>query len=339
MTEANNNTNSFNSESTFESWETTSNNQGEPREKVSATANNFPIENSNLPLNNFGDPVVNLKNKITTTEQLSSLDQKMNWQKVAHKLREYNRKLLKKVFRLEQELADIDNKFNKYVEKSRSSDVLVANQETEIRKYQEQVELLERQSETFQETIDEQKTTITKLSQQYEKSQQQTARLERDCTLLQENYNHQAYELILKEKEIIEWQTKFNQQQCSVLQYQAELKSYQEQLTLPDPFLTQESAIPSVQNYSNQRSIQPWSTSSTPETISLPKTKSQPIAAKKATSAQTVKTSAQIATWSTSLPQEQPNHNGDHKIPTPASVKVKPKSLAAVDLPTFPRSM
>ena len=53
---------------------------------------------------------------------------KMNWQRVAHKLREYNRKLLKKVFRLEQELAEIDNKFNKYVEKSQNNDALLVQQ-------------------------------------------------------------------------------------------------------------------------------------------------------------------------------------------------------------------
>lgn len=339
MTEANNNTNSLNSESTFESLEITSNNQGEPREEVSATANNFPLKKSSFALNNAGEQVVSLENSIIKTEQLPSSDQKMNWQKVAHKLREYNRKLLKKVFRLEQELADIDNKFNKYVEKSRSSDVLVANQEEEIRKHQEQIELLERQLENCQETIDAQKNTTTQLAQQYEISQQQTAQLERDCTLLQENYNHQAYELISKEKEVIEWQTKFNQQQLSILQYQAELKRYQEQPTLPDTLPKKEPAIPARQNYSTQRSIQPWSTVSTPDTISLPKTKSQPIAAKKAATAQTVKTAAEIATWSTSLSQEQPTNNGNSKIPTQSSVKVKPKSLAAVDLPTFPRPM
>ena len=132
----------------------------------------------------------------------------MNWQKVAHKLREYNRKLLKKVFRLEQELADIDNKFSKYIEKSRSSDVLVANQEKELKKHQEQAESFERQLSTLKAAIDSKETDIANLSQQYKLSQQQTAQLERDCTLLQENYNHQTYELITKEQDIKELQGK-----------------------------------------------------------------------------------------------------------------------------------
>jgi len=332
MTEANNNFNSFNSELNLEPLEAASNHQGD-RKEVSAA-------DDNLGLNNISGQVISPTNNITQTEQDRSPEQKMNWQKVAHKLREYNRKLLKKVFRLEQELADVDNKFSKYIEKSRSNDVLVANQEKELKKHQEQVESFERQLSILKAAIDSKETDIANLSQQYKLSQQQTAQLERDCTLLQENYNHQTYELITKEQDIKELQEKLSQQQRSALQYKAELKRYQEQQTASSVVSKKEPVIPPRQNYSHQRSIQPWSTVPNSETtIALPKTKSRSLAAPKNTPSQTVKTAAQIATWSAPKANEQPKTRSNNTAQPKSSVKVKPQSLAAVDLPTFPRPM
>ena len=281
----------------------------------------------------------------TETEQNQSLNQTMNWQKVAHKLREYNRKLLKKVFKLEQELADVDNKFKKYVEKSRSSDMLVAQQESEIRKYQERVEVFSQQLATSQKIIVEKETAIDNLAQQHKLSQQQTARLERDCTLLKEEYNHQSYELVNKEKQIQQLQTKADKQQRLALQYKAELqkiesRSHREQtsvaVTIPTKKQTKDR-----QKY-NKKTIEPWSTPANSDLkISLPKTKYIPIAAQATQSSETVKTAAKIATWTASQsPKNQQSRTKAKEqindLPN-SSVKVKPKSLAAIDLPTFPR--
>ena len=386
MTEANNNANSFNSEFNLEFLGINENNQ-ESREEASATASKFNLEQDNSPSNHASEQVL-VQSNSQETEQSDSGEQKMNWQKVAHKLREYNRKLLKKVFRLEQELADIDNKFTKYVEKSRSSDVLVAQQEQEIRKYQEKTESFDRQiadhqaiidqkevmiislsqqhelsqrqtaqlelevqkyqekTESFdrqmadcQAIIDQKEVIMSSLSKQHELSQQQAAQLERDCALLQENYNHRVYELTAKDKEIKELQNKFSQQQRAALQYQAELKRYQEQETIPAAIPIKEPVVAKQQNYSQSRTIKPWSTSVGSQTnVALPKTQSIPIAAKKTAPSEAVKTAAKIATWSASQVNEQ---RGSQKTKTKtnsqSSVKVKPKSLAAVDLPTFPR--
>ena len=370
MTEANNNANSSN-EFNFEAREMT--NERENREeKASATGNEFNLKQNNLQLDR-------------DRTQPESGEQKMNWQKVAHKLREYNRKLLKKVFRLEQELADIDNKFTKYIEKSRSNDVLVAQQEEKIRKYQEQTEsfdlvIAERQAiieqkeiaianlsqqqdlfqqqiakleqeigesqgqiksfdlvlEERQSIIDKQEIAISDLSEQRDLSQQQTAQLERECALLQESYNNRVYQLTTKDREIKELQSKLSQQQRATIQYKAELKRYEEQMT--PAASTKEQTIPKRQSYSQQKTIKPWSTSVVPEKNSiLPKAKSQSIAARKTTSSETIKTAAQIATWSASQAQEKQNSTYKTTSQSESSVKVKPKSLAAVDLPTFPR--
>ncbi len=333
MTEANHNANSLNSESNLESFGI-EDNQKAQKEEASAADKSSSQSNSL-------EPTMPRNSNLSEVEPTQTGEQKMNWQKVAHKLREYNRKQLKKVFRLEQELADIDNKFAKYIEKSRSSDVLVAQQEKEIRKYQEEAESFNSQLADLQAVIDEKETTVANLSKQYESAQQQAAQLERDCALLQEDYNHQVYELTTKDREIKELQNKLNQQQRSTLQYKAELQRHQEQSAISTTTIPVKSAIPKGNTYSNQRTIQPWSTSTVAETkITLPRSKSQSIPGKKAIPLETIKTAAQIATWSASQPQEKQSSKASKTIEQPkSSVKVKPKSLAAVDLPTFPRPM
>lgn len=340
MTEANNNANSGNSETSLESLEINHHNQGEPTEELIATANQFNSSDRDLFPANTSHSITNNIQTLADADPETTSEPTMNWQKVAHKLREYNRKLLKKVFRLEQELAEIDNRFNKYVEKSRNSDRLVAHQESEIQQYQEQIAVFSEQLATSQATID-------RLAEKYQSAQQQTAQLERECTLLQEKYNHQVYELTSQEKSNKELQTKLSQQQRYALQYQAELKRYREQEVInntkipPTPVKSEiplKTTLNSDRHYTHRRSIQPWSTISTAEAkITLPKTQIQPTASKRNQPSETIKTAAEIATWSASqkISETSPTNNNQSK----SSTGGKPQSLAAVDLPTFPRPL
>ena len=161
-----------------------------------------------------------------------SQEQKMDWQRVAHKLREYNRKLLKQVFRLEQDLAEVENKFNKQIDKARSSDLLVAQQAEEIKSYQEQIAKFERKSDRklakLQQVATTQSNALNNLTQQYELAQQQTARIERDCVALQSDCNNKIYELTIKEREIKDLKAKLSQQQRYAIQHKAELERYKE---------------------------------------------------------------------------------------------------------------
>ncbi len=329
MSEANNNANnSFDSESISANQ---SDRIKQQQELVKNVSESEAKDNQLLSEQISDSAAAQTENNLSTVNTEDSA-QKMNWQRVAHKLREYNRKLLKKVFRLEQELAEIDNKFNKYIEKSQSSDLLLAHQAEEIENYQEQIALLSQQLNSSQQQIDGQETIIKQLSEQHELAQKQTAQLERECTLLQEKYNHKAFELVAKEQESQELQIQLSQQQRYAIQRDAELKRYQEKAQAS----RQGKAISRHQNYPHNRYIQPWSTSMMPEPkIALPKTKSQTIPAKQtqAKTAETIQTAAEIATWSASTAQvkaEQP------KAPNSTQHK-KPQSLAAVDLPTFPR--
>lgn len=325
MSEVNHNATSFDSESISSQESARAIGQNEVTEKVSGTM----VENKQL------SPEQSHKASSQTNDHAKldseSLPQAMDWKKVAHKLREYNRKLLKQEFRLKQELAEINNKFNKFVEKSQNSDSLLARQAEEIKNYQETIALLTQQLTSSQQQLDAREPALEQLSKQYELSQKQTAQLERDCTLLQEKCDRQAFDLLAKEQESQELQIQLSQQQHNALQRETELKRYQEAEAS-----RKEKASSRHQNYPHNKYIQPWSTSSIAEAkIALPKAKSKLAKANKIeNTAETIKTAAEIASWSASIaPQKQAKTKTAAKS---ARVK-KPQSLAAVDLPSFPR--
>jgi uncharacterized protein (DUF3084 family) len=336
MNEANQNANLFNTDAVFSHPSDRLEQQKEAKEfagESSMIDNNSCFQHDPIQGSTPGDNNTDNNSHGEDKEFVTGI---MDWQRVAHKLREYNRKLLKKVFRLEQELAEIDNKFNKYVEKSQSNDLLLARQAEELASYQEQVALLIQQLAGSQQQIETQELLIKEVSQRHEFSQQQTAQLERECTLLQEKYNQQSFELVTKEQETQELQNQLHQQHHSVLQQEAQLKRYQEAAS------RKEKTVTSNQNYPHNRFIKPWSTATIPEPkIALPKNKSQATKVKK--TAEAIKTATEIATWSTtSIPRKTPQHASVSqpqiaKVNSSTNPSKKPQSLAAVDLPTFPR--
>ena len=261
-------------------------------------------------------------------DQTESSSKKMNWQKVAHKLREYNRKLLKQVFKLEQDLAEIDNRFKKHLEKSQSSDLLAAQQAEEIKGYQEEIALLTQQLDNSHQEAHTQKTTIKNLEQKFELSQQQAAQLERECTFLQENCNQKTYELITKDKEVEELQSRLSRQQQYILQYKADLDRYLNQVAIPETTREVVSANSTPKN--NNKPIQPWSTTISPPRISLPQTQSKPLSANHLAhqSSETIQAKTEIAQWSVPMIAKSNQESNQGK---------KPQSLAAVNLPQFPR--
>ena len=331
MSQANQNDSSFDNESMLPNQSDGLEQQNEVAETVCKAVVGNPSSPSFVP-----NPMTVQAKTGAEDDSSDSLTNKMNWQKVAHKLREYNRKLLKKVFRLEQELAEIDNKFNKYVEKSQNSDLLLVHQAEEIKTYQEKLALLTQQLVGSQQQVENQELFIKQISQQHELSQKQTAQLERECTLLQEKYNHKAFELVVKEQETQELQSKLSQQERNALQQEAELKRYQEAAAS-----RKGKASSRHQNYPHNRFIQPWSRSSIPEPkIPLPKVKSQAAPSHRETmpASEAIKTAAEIATWSVAkTAKSNKSQNKSQLKTTNSGNSKKPQSLAAVDLPTFPR--
>ena len=309
MSEVNQNAGGFDSEST-----------SVKRDRSVEQQNSSPIKADKLKVETAQTLPVKVTDEAASKSKKSV--QKMNWQKVAHKLREHNRKLYKQVFRLEQDLAEISNKFNKYVEKSKSNDLLMAHQAEEIKSYQESIALFSQQLANERQETNNKKTVIEQLSQQYESSQKQTARLERECTLLQEKYNNQAYELTTKEKENQELKIELERQQQILAEYEAKYKSKREAERSGKDKANRH------KNYPHNRYIQPWSISGIPEKIALPKTKVQPLKAKQTESS----AASEVATHSKLVKNQT-----DPSNTTKSSPSKKPQSLAAVELPTFPR--
>ena len=365
MTEAYENTNPFNLESLSDAI---SNNDGEGcRKEITSKVDISNLDNSNLPLDDNSRTEGLAVNNATKIESEGASNSTMNWQKVAHKLREYNRKLLKKVFRLEQELSDTENKIKKQLEKARTSDILVAQQESEIKKYQEQLELFDRKLATFQETTKQKESRINTLSEQYQFSQRQTAKLERQCTLLKEYSDRQVYDLNAKEKQVRELQIELEKQQQLAIQYKTDGDRQIEELSTKDKQLKElktklerqqrlaiqykaelqrdrktVTTIPhkssDIQHQSDRRTIKPWSNSSNSDPkISLPKTTSLPLAGRKNRPSETVKTAAEIATWTASQVKLATQNKAKKEVAAKSSAKSQPKSLAAIDLPTFPK--
>jgi chromosome segregation ATPase len=265
------------------------------------------------------------QSETTKQQETSPVTQSMDWQKVAHKLREYNRKLLKKVFKLEQELAEVEHKFHKQIEKSQSSDRTLAQQAEEIKNYQQDNARLEEELAVFQQETHSQQVVIESLSKQLEVSQQQAAKLERECALLQENYNQKTYELISIGKEAQELHSRLNRQQHYTLQYKAALDQYVNDLSTKseESSITQEN-LPTIKN----QPIQAWSGTSetTDKKLSLPKTN---IPISPASNNMTVKpesdrTTAKTTEWLSPAIAKTQKHK-------------KNQSLAAVELPQLPR--
>lgn len=320
MSEVNHNATSFDSESVSQNSGDRAIGQNEVTEISDCVVKNGQVSSEQSPSASSQTEDANLASE-------SSL-QEMDWKKVAHKLREYNRKLLKQEFRLKQQLAEINNRFNKSVEKSQNSDLLMARQAEEIENYQETIALLTQQLTSSQQQLDVKEATVEHLTEQYELSQQQTAQLERECTLLQEKYDHKAFELLAKEQQNQELQTQLSHLQHEALQREAELKRYQEAEA------ARKAKASSHQNYPHNKYIQPWSTLSMAEPkIALPKAKSAK-APQIQKPAETIKTAAKIATWSTPIASGK---QVESKTAAKSQGGKKPQSLAAVNLPSFPR--
>ncbi|MGF1540867.1 MAG: hypothetical protein ACFCU5_10530 [Pleurocapsa sp.] len=304
MSEINSNANQFNVESVAE---------------LNNNSNSFhSSEQSEVAESTDNISVAELEVAETTSE--STTNKTIDWQKVAHKLREYNRKLLKQVFQLEQDLAELGNKYRSQNEKSQSSDRLVAQQAEEIKKFQEQISHLSQQLETVQQEKHSQKVLADNLSEQLISFQKQTAKLERECALLQETCNNYSYKLISKTQQVEELSTRLTRQQRYALQYKAALENYLNNTA------TTETEVPEIE-VTNQP-IKAWSSPSIEPSISLPlSSKTKPIEVKPLAGQK----------------QLEPNTSKVTEWPAPAIAKTKmtknnkPQSLAAVKLPRFPR--
>ncbi len=178
----------------------------------------------------------------------------IDWQQLAHKLREHNRKLLKKVFNLEQNLIDVTNQVQEHQKIARQEELTISEQTEKLNHSQEEIAHLSQQLEKERQEIKTQEVLIKNISLQLQVAQEQTAKLERECAVVQENYNQKNYELSTLTEEKEELESRLYRQQQQTLHYKAALEKY----SAKENPLEQ---LPSIKILSQLKSqpIQPWS--------------------------------------------------------------------------------
>lgn len=284
--------------------------------------------NDNRPPTNMTDITGDLSEEPNTSQlaaesQSSSKTQKnIDWQKLAHKLREHNRKLLKRVFILEQEVVEAKNRGQEQDNQFVTNNLLLEQQAEKLNEHQEEVAHLLQEVDTVQQKLREQQALTKDLTQQLEISQQEAAKMERECTKLQDANNEKDYKLVAANKQIKELQNRLDRQQQNTIKYRAALEKYISTGDFPHE------KVPS---------------SSFPQLIG-----SEPIKSWAEThdhgSAPLVAKDLEVPEYSEVSPlvakKEAPaKSNSNWPAPEIAVIKKEnqPKSIAAVKLPSFPR--
>ena len=322
MSETNNLNQSFNSNSHLQSMSKIEmeNNPNSDKSKVETTSNlSSSTAKQEATSENLSSPT--LKQKDCSQENQKAKD--IDWHKLAHKLREHNRKLLKKVFQLEQEVAETNNRIKEHKVRSQSTDMLIAQQAEEINHNQEEIARVLQELENSQQEIHSQKVMVDGLNKQLEKANEKFAQLERECALLQEKYNQQTHDLLLKNQQVQELSARLNRQQRYTLQYKAALDKYLDVASSSNPAKTK---VDSDLLSTHPQPIQAWSQlQATKETFSIK--------------------SSNLSLHQENYPLESElkstSKNSKENWPSPlinVDSGKKPKSLAAVELPKFEHS-
>lgn len=180
------------------------------------TEANFPVEYEF----NDGDSSQDLSLEESTNDNATSKSKQnnINWHKLAHKLREHNRKLLKKVFHLEQEIIESNQALEEQQEISRTNDLYASKQAQKINQYQEEIAQLLQKVDKYQQQTYVQQSTIGSLNQQLETSQQKASELAKECAQLQKSNNEKSYELLHQREELQQLNSRISRQQSLVQQ-------------------------------------------------------------------------------------------------------------------------
>ncbi len=259
--------------------------------------------------------------KIDKTSQACDSSQNIDWQQLAHKLREHNRKLLKKVFNLEQTIIDLTNQVKEYKEIARQEELTISEQAQKLSDSEAEEANLRQQLEKERQEIKSREVLIKNLSLQLKASQQQTAQLERECAIVQENYNQKNYEIINLTEQKKELESRLYRQQQQTLEYKAALEKYS---ALEKPI----EKLPAIKILSQLKyqPIQPWSDNA----------EDLPVNNVLATldNSETKPEIVEPFSPSESLEKPHPTNWQAPEIIKPALEK-QPKSIAAVKLPKF----
>ncbi len=144
-------------------------------------------------------------------------------------IRSSNTNLLERVVQLEQELNECQNDLQSQTARSQVAQSRLIQQNKELSTTQEQVESLEEQLETANQTIQSQKILNENLTIQLSSSQERIAQIERECSLRQANYNEKLHQLIQTENSCRELRARLVRQQRYTMQLKVALEKCMEQ--------------------------------------------------------------------------------------------------------------
>jgi len=185
-------------------------------------------------------------------------------------LRRANDNLYEQVENLKLALIESEKSLQWQKKRSSVTESMLHQQNQELAAAYVQIKTLFQQLDTSVQTVQRQETLIESYRAQLEHSQQRIAQLERECSLIQTNYNEQANQVFQSENVCRELRTRLLRQQRQTLQFKAALEkclempvpkedSLDDSLNCQTDTFCQSGSSKSL--FTAQR-IQPWSTES-----------------------------------------------------------------------------
>lgn len=139
-------------------------------------------------------------------------------------LRADNNNLYQQVEHLQDDLAESVKALEWQKRRTSVTESMLNQQAQELAAAQEQIQSLFQQLETATQTVQRQEIFIDTYKAQLQISQQRLAQLERECALLQTNYNEQSQQVLQSETACRELRTRLMRQQRQTLQFKAALE-------------------------------------------------------------------------------------------------------------------
>ncbi|MDB9339279.1 MULTISPECIES: hypothetical protein [Cyanophyceae] len=139
-------------------------------------------------------------------------------------LRAANNDLYEEVEHLKDDFAESEKALQWQKRRSSVAESMLNQQTQELAAAQEQIKSLFQELETSVQTVQRQENLIETYKTQLQISEQRLAKLERECALLQTNYNEQAQQASQSENTCRELRSRLMRQQRQTLQFKAALE-------------------------------------------------------------------------------------------------------------------
>lgn len=139
-------------------------------------------------------------------------------------MRAANSHLTQQVMQLEQALTNCQAESRSHQQRAIASEEHLTQTTQALASAQAQVKCLSQKLVVVEENTQSEQTTIASLSTQFEQSQERIAQIERECALLQSNYNECLHQLLQSETNCKELRTRLIRQQHQTLQLKVALE-------------------------------------------------------------------------------------------------------------------